>query len=85
MLKMKVKLSFKPLSSNTSYDDVLRAEALITCGMIVLCVSNARLQNKLDPESGVWYGTGKCRHPVGAGRPTGEELGSVTPLEGKGA
>ena len=26
---------------------------------------------------------GKCRHPVDAGRPTGEELGSVTHLGGK--
>ena len=26
---------------------------------------------------------GKCRHSEGAGRPTGEELGSVTPLGGK--
>uniref|UniRef100_A0AAV1VH54 Uncharacterized protein n=1 Tax=Peronospora matthiolae TaxID=2874970 RepID=A0AAV1VH54_9STRA len=28
MLKMEVKLSFKLLSSNTSYDDASRAEAL---------------------------------------------------------
>ena len=32
----------------------------------------------------IWYGTGKCRHPVGAGRPTGEELSSVMPQGGRG-
>uniref|UniRef100_M4BYD3 Uncharacterized protein n=1 Tax=Hyaloperonospora arabidopsidis (strain Emoy2) TaxID=559515 RepID=M4BYD3_HYAAE len=40
-------------------------------------------ESTLYPELEVWHGTGKCRHPVGAGRPTGEELGFVTSLGGK--
>ena len=82
MLKMKVKLNFKLLSSNVLYDGVIRAEVLNTYGLVALCVDSARLRVN-TPEPEVWHGTGKCRHPVGAGRPTGEELGSVTPLGGK--
>ena len=40
-------------------------------------------ESKLHPEPEVWCDTGKCRYPVGAGRPTGEELGSVTPQGGR--
>ena len=47
------------------------------------CVDSARLRLNTLPEPEVWHSTGKCRYPVGAGRPTGEELGSVTPLGGK--
>ena len=82
MLKTKVKLNFELQSTNVLYDVVIGAEALNTYGLFALCVDSARL--RVDtPEPEVWHGTGKCRHPVGAGRPTGEELGSVTPLGGK--
>ena len=36
MLKMKVKLNFKLLSSNVLYDGVIRAEALNTYGLVSL-------------------------------------------------
>uniref|UniRef100_A0AAV1UYK2 Uncharacterized protein n=1 Tax=Peronospora matthiolae TaxID=2874970 RepID=A0AAV1UYK2_9STRA len=73
MLKMKVKLNFKLLSSNASYDNVVRAEALNTCGLFALCVTASGYKPTFNPEPGVWHGTGKCRRPIGARRPTGEE------------
>ena len=51
MLKMKVKLNFKLLSSNVLYDGVIRAEALNTCGLVALCVDSARLRRSLE-----WHG-----------------------------
>ena len=44
MLKMKVKLNFKLLSSNVFYDGVIRAEVLNTYGMVALYVDSARLR-----------------------------------------
>uniref|UniRef100_M4BYD5 Uncharacterized protein n=1 Tax=Hyaloperonospora arabidopsidis (strain Emoy2) TaxID=559515 RepID=M4BYD5_HYAAE len=37
-------------------------------------------ESTLYPEPEIWHGTGKCRHPVGARSPTGEELG-LSPKE----
>ena len=44
MLKMKVKLNLKLLSSNVLYECVIRAEALNTYGLVALCVDSARLR-----------------------------------------
>ena len=60
MLKTKVKLNFKLLSSNFLYDGVIRAEALNTYGLVALCVDSARLRVNINPEPEVWHGTGKC-------------------------
>ena len=83
MLKMKVKLNFKLLSSNVLYDGFIRAEALNTCGLVALCADRARLRVNTLPRvrSLAWHG--EMPTPSRRGRPTGEELGSVTPLGGK--
>ena len=51
MLKMKVKLSFKLLSSNVLYDGVIRAEALNTYGLVALYVDSARLRANTLPRA----------------------------------
>ena len=58
MLKMKVKLNFKLLSSNVLYDGFIRAEALNTYGLVALCVDSARLRaNTLSrARSLAWHG-----------------------------
>ena len=58
MLKMKVKLSFKLLSSNVLYDGVIRAEALNTYGLVALCVDSTRLRINTLPRarSLAWHG-----------------------------
>ena len=58
MLKMKVKLNSKLLSSNVLYDVVIRAEALNTYVLVALCVDSARLRvnTLLRARSLAWHG-----------------------------
>ena len=55
MLKMKVKLNFKLLSSNV-YDGVIRAEALNTCGLVALLVDSASQHSTPSQKSGMARG-----------------------------
>ena len=56
MLKTKVKLNFKLLSSNVLYDGVIYAEALNTCGLVALCGTAPGYESTLYPEPEVWHG-----------------------------
>ena len=78
------KPSFKLWNSNLTSVDITRAEAQGISDPTVHCVIRNRIDRAvIPPEPEIRYGARKRRLPVGAGHPSGEELGFVKALGGR--
>uniref|UniRef100_M4BY06 Uncharacterized protein n=1 Tax=Hyaloperonospora arabidopsidis (strain Emoy2) TaxID=559515 RepID=M4BY06_HYAAE len=83
VMRTMTKQNFKLWNSNVTSVDVTRAEAQGISAPTVHCVNHDKIGRAvipLTPE--IWNGAGKCRLALGAGRPTGEEIGFVEALGG---
>ena len=61
----------------------VRKHQTFTSGSSPTQYAQSSKEHQFRPIPEIWYGSGKRRYPVGAGCPTGEDLGSVEPLRDK--